>query len=866
MTGFPSDQAKADRSDESVRAIESIVQELNDVFRQNTPFEEKARQALELGRDFLSVDNGHLTRIDEETDHWETLVSTDSPEGSFPPGLELDLGSTYCRRIVGPQSQLSLSDAPNQGWEDDPAFETHGIHCYLGTPIVLDGETYGTVCFVSVESRSKPFGNGEKLVAELISHMLGRELETEQHESQLMKQTNLSLVLNRVLRHNLRNELAIIRGYTQMMSESLTDSQYGQRALQSIDKLIRLSQKARELDEIVASDAERDQSDIRGIIGDVIASFRTEFPSASISIDTDEDVLVAVFPSFKRAMRELIENAVKHSGEHATIEISIESVPNAIEVRIADDGPGLGSQEIEVLRSGSETPLMHGSGLGLWLAHWIVSSHDGSVDATVTDAGTTLTVTVPRMPVGESEQPIRDLVRARDQYKAAFEEAGDAITIADDQARILDVNKEAARLYGLDRKQLMGRSMKDFLPDDFDFEAEWGEIQAAKMKRDEMQIASADGGVNPVEYTAKTDFVPGQHLIASRDVTDRKEHEREVSALKERYQALLEEIPAPVIVTDIESDEIIETNSAFDTLLGTSKDQLLGERLEVLFPEGDGDRYRAVFGPPYGDAETITRLPNGSPPTLITADGKAIPVEVRIGTVELAKREVMVGLFRTVSDLNAGKDSLQDRNEQLELFASVVSHDLRNPLNVASGRLELAMDDCDSKHLETIEDAHRRMERLIADLLVLARQGETVADPEPVALADLVNGCWRNVDTEAATLVADVDRTIRADASRVKQIFENLFRNAVEQGSGEVTVTAGGLGGGFYVEDDGPGIPKSEREVVFEAGYSTREGGSGFGLNIVKEIVEAHDWEIQVTEGSTGGARFEITGIEFAVE
>nr|WP_079991684.1 ATP-binding protein [Halobaculum gomorrense] len=76
----------------------------------------------------------------------------------------------------------------------------------------------------------------------------------------------------------------------------------------------------------------------------------------------------------------------------------------------------------------------------------------------------------------------------------------------------------------------------------------------------------------------------------------------------------------------------------------------------------------------------------------------------------------------------------------------------------------------------------------------------------------------------------------------------------------------GVLDDGFYIEDDGPGIPENKREDVFDAGYSTAEDGAGFGLSIVKHVAEAHGWEIQVTDGSEGGARFEITGIEFAAE
>jgi len=527
MNGPSSPDQGGPPDDDSVRAIEGILNDLYERMRQDIPFENKARQALKVGRDYLDADNGHLTRIDQETDHWEAVVSTDPPDGDFPPGLELDLQTTYCRRVLETNSQVAVNDAPNQGFAEDPAYKSHRVHCYVGTPLRINGEQYGTVCFVATDPQGEPYSESEKMLAELITHMLERELEREQYETQLLRQTNLSLVLNRVLRHNLRNKMAVARGYTQLMAEQVSESNYGQQALRSIDNVLNLSEKARELDEIIASDDERSHRNVRTLVEEVITDVRSEYPAASISIDGAEEVPAAILPSFRRAVRELIVNAAKHGGDEPTVEVTVELIPDAVKVRIADDGPGLDTQERDVLRSGSETPLTHGSGLGLWLTHWIISSHDGSIEPSVTDAGTTLTITVPRTAVADTEQPMRTLLRARDQYKAAFDKAGDGMTITDDEARILDVNDEAAELYGMDRQALIGRSIQDFLPADFDFEAEWGEIKASDRKCDEMRILSADGGVSTIEYTAKAHFVPGQHFIVSRDITESRESERE---------------------------------------------------------------------------------------------------------------------------------------------------------------------------------------------------------------------------------------------------------------------------------------------------------------------------------------------------
>jgi signal transduction histidine kinase len=103
---------------------------------------------------------------------------------------------------------------------------------------------------------------------------------------------------------------------------------------------------------------------------------------------------------------------------------------------------------------------------------------------------------------------------------------------------------------------------------------------------------------------------------------------------------------------------------------------------------------------------------------------------------------------------------------------------------------------------------------------------------------------------------------ISADEDRLTELFENLFRNAVEHGGSEVTVTVGPMNGGFYVADDGPGIAEERREAVFDHGVSSSDDGSGYGLSIVRTIAHAHGWDVIVSEADAGGARFEFTGIE----
>jgi signal transduction histidine kinase len=221
-----------------------------------------------------------------------------------------------------------------------------------------------------------------------------------------------------------------------------------------------------------------------------------------------------------------------------------------------------------------------------------------------------------------------------------------------------------------------------------------------------------------------------------------------------------------------------------------------------------------------------------------------------------------VWVFEDITDRRQYKQELQRQNDRLEEFVSVVSHDLRNPLNVAMARSELIGEECDSDHLDVVARAHDRMESLIEDLLMLAKEGEASTDIGPVDLERVIEDCWRNVSTAAATLVADTDQTIQADEERLKQLIENLVRNAVEHGGTDITVRVGGLDDGFYIADDGPGIAPSNREQVFDAGYTKSDTGTGYGLYIVSQVTEAHGWDITVTDSHEGGARFEITNVK----
>jgi PAS domain S-box-containing protein len=320
-----------------------------------------------------------------------------------------------------------------------------------------------------------------------------------------------------------------------------------------------------------------------------------------------------------------------------------------------------------------------------------------------------------------------------------------------------------------------------------------------------------------------------------------------------------------MVVADTDG-RIIDANGRAAAILDTDVDELIGSALDAVSVTPTETLEEAV-----GGSEEVTADTNDARTIQVPGEGTR-HYDINVSAMSTPSNE-HVGTVTTFSDvterverrqrLQEQKRSVERQNERLEEFTGVVSHDLRNPLNVAQGRVELARKDRDSEQLDDAADALSRMGTLIDDLLILAREGDQVTKPEAVDLADTIERCWLTVGTAEATLVTESERTIRADQSRLRQLLENLIRNAVEHGGSDRTIRIGDLEDGFYVADDGSGIPEAEREQAFDTGYSTTDGGTGLGLNIVQEIARAHGWNVTVTDSREGGARFEITGVEF---
>lgn len=389
MAGDPEDVANEIRAE--CRAIAES----------DRPFETKVEDLLSLGTSYLGVENGHLTTIDRDRNYWKAFQSTDSEAGRFPPGLTLDLETTYCRHTINREIPIAVHHAAEQGWSGDVAYQSHGLETYLGLPLVTFEEGEGTMCFVSEEPRPTPFTNRELRTLEYIGFTTSNLILQWRHAEQLDDRERLLNVINRILRHNMRNDLTVVRGCADALADRVnaSDVHLPRKILAKVDGLVTRAEKIRTLQSVMTNSFERDSRDFVSIIESVVGDLRQRYPDATVRIGETPDVPIVLSSRLEIALFEVVENAIEHGGEPAHVEIGSRMRDNDIEITVIDDGRGIPEQELITVRDHTqETPLAHGSGVGLTLATMVIESHDGSVNIETSEEGSTVHIAVPVDP------------------------------------------------------------------------------------------------------------------------------------------------------------------------------------------------------------------------------------------------------------------------------------------------------------------------------------------------------------------------------------------------------------------------------------------------------------------------------------
>lgn len=455
---------------------------------------------------------------------------------------------------------------------------------------------------------------------------------------------------------------------------------------------------------------------------------------------------------------------------------------------------------------------------------------------------------------------ITETKKHKQQLEALFDNAPVAIAYTEFENGdpiVQDVNSAFQQTFGHDAEAAVGRNLDDLVVSD-DSQQEAVEInqQVQTGEQVEMEVRR-DTPEGLRDFTLQSvPLRPGESGERSfaiyNDITERKEREERL----ERYETIIEASGDAVYMIDSEG-QFTFVNDALSNITGYPESELIGEHVSKVMTEEDVENGTSLILELLDSDKTRGKFEL----TANTADGDEIPMENHIAVItdEDGSLQASAGIVRDISERKA-------REQRLERFTSLVSHDLRNPLSVAGGGLKLAREDCESDQLDRVAGALDRMETMIDELLTWAQMGERIESQEPVDLSTVVERCWQTVPTANAQLRSVADLTMTAERSRLRQLLENLLRNAVEHGGETVTITVDTLAdeNGFYIGDDGPGIPDGERNDIFKSGYSREDDGTGLGLAIVREIVDAHGWDICVTDSEAGGARFEISGVEIA--
>jgi len=462
-----------------------------------------------------------------------------------------------------------------------------------------------------------------------------------------------------------------------------------------------------------------------------------------------------------------------------------------------------------------------------------------------------------------------DHARAEREVRRGFDAmnaAREGIGLLDENGEFTFVNRAYADLFGYDRDELVGQHWEVLYPE--------ADVQTVREDllpsvpetgrwEGETENVTKNGERLVVDH-ALAYASDGTLLCLANDITARRtDHADDATAVSRDLLArAIDEAPVGVTISGSAADDVplVYANDGFERLTGYPPAESLGRNCSFLQGEDtDEDRVRELAAAIQRGVPASVELRN------YRRDGTEFWNRVTVAPLpdEDGDPANFVGFQEDVTERKRKERQLERQLGQFDAFGSVLSHDTRTPLQVVSGRIELAAETGDLDHLEKATAGLDRLETLLDDLAAVMREGELVTDVTAVALDDVATDIWRSIETGEATLDAD-ETTVCADRNALARLLENLFKNCVDHAGPGAHVTVGGLPNGFYVADDGPGISADQRDSVFEFGTSTKESGAetGRGLASVEQIAVSHGWDVRVTESETGGARFEFTDVD----
>ncbi|RLM51652.1 PAS domain-containing protein [Halorubrum sp. Atlit-28R] len=876
---------------------------------------------LEVGCDALGLDIGIASRIRDED---YAVEAVHAPDADIAVGDRFDVDATYCEEVIAADGVRAFADAHDRGKGSHPAYRALGLESYIGAPLDVDDSRFGTLSFSSPATRAAPFGALERTFVELLAQLVGAELSRARERAQLQRHEFLFDRVQDIAAIGVweyypsSDELTWsdgvrrIHGVDDEYEPSLDDGiefyHPDDRATitEAVDaavegggsydldlRIVRRDGAVRDVrawGEYVA-DARDGEAALRGVFQDVTERREAqrdhrrlaEEYEALLATSGDAIFLLDVDTAGEEPSFEFARLSPGYEDQTGLSTADVRGkTPRAV---FGDErGAELEANYARCVEAGGPISYREELDLDADARFWETSLAPVTVD------GETLRIVGIARNVTDQVGRERDLQASNRRLESLFEATPLSVVEVDADGTIVRWNEEAETMFGWSCDEVVGERLSDVtagernaLGDHCQRALRGERVRAAEIRHETKAGAELDLLLS-VAPIPGSDGEVASTLAVVEDITEQKRSEARLRALQDTAQRLsaaesTEAIAAVAVdaaaeVLDLEITALWEFDAATDALVPVTETDpaadLLGE--PPRFASGEGlawEAFESGTARVYDDVrnadgrynpdtaiESEILVPLGEHGLMIT--GSTAPREFSETDADLFR---ILGATVEAALARASREAeLHRQNERLDEFASVVAHDLRNPLAVAQGFLDLAEETGDPDHFERVGSALDRTERLVDDLLALSRGETAVEDAEAVDLQAVTTEAWGYVDTAAASLaVADELPTVTGDPGRLTQLFENLFRNAVEHGGRDVSVTVGGADDdGFYVADDGPGIPRARRDEVLRHGVTSSAEGTGFGLSIVADIARTHGYIVSVEESADGGARFEF--------
>jgi PAS domain S-box-containing protein len=483
------------------------------------------------------------------------------------------------------------------------------------------------------------------------------------------------------------------------------------------------------------------------------------------------------------------------------------------------------------------------------------------------------------------------------RYRGLLEAAPDAMVVVNTNGEIVLLNARAEAEFGYPRNELLGQQVKNIIPEGFaerliaDGTRTGAEALAQQIGTGlELLGRRKSGSDFPIELMLSPLESSSGTLVtaAIRDITVRKQAERQLSQMEGRYRGLLEAAPDPMVLVNQEG-LIVLVNLQAEKVFGYQREELVGLTARQLISFDSLERmtahtHRGVDGAFDQQSHEAIEL------NAVAKGGATFPIEVMLSPLATEEGVLLAVAIRDIStrkkaeaQLLATMKELSRSNAELGQFAYIASHDLQEPLRMVASYTQLLsrrykgkLDADADEFIAFAVDGANRMQRLIQDLLAYSRVGTEQAELLEIsseqALARAVENLTVAIEDSGAEVTHDPLPVVHANAGQLVQLFQNLVGNAIkyqDAGVPRIHVSCAPQASAkwqFSVTDNGLGIDPQYFERIFgmfQRLHGRKEfEGTGIGLAICKKIVERHGGTISVESRPGQGStfRFALSG------